>query len=268
MDQIYISAPILGAITALIAISTVVIRNAQKKSEREAVYYVILTIVGVVIGAAGAVTPFAYALSPIYGLLHYATVLLSAVILAILGMGDESKSIRWFVSSFFSAVAFPPILLIIAIPLAVLPYFRSEAPSLLPPQASPEISTQAITETFSRIEDGLSEIERDIALESENIDQSIENLTKDIETRNTELRALVEEQSRMAEEVKISRALADLTEEQGKAVVNALNRGKTADKFLDYGVGFLLGLLSSGFILVMQRFTSRRPQLATQQPSP
>ena len=54
---------------------------------------------------------------------------------------------------------------------------------------------------------------------------------------------------------------------KSQGVVEALNRGKTADKFLDYGVGFVLGLLSSGFILVIQRFTTSRQRLATQRTS-
>ena len=271
-DQIYISAPVLGAITALIAVSTWVIGAAKSRSEQaaaDAAGWGFSTFFGVVFGTSGAVTPFAFALSPIYGLLHYAFVLLSAFIFGIIGIrsfkdGTISLQGLFPVSSFLSSLAFPPILLLVAIPSAVLPYIRAETPT---PPASQEIGTIAIKETFSRIKDGLSEIERNIALESQNIDQSIENLTQDIESRNQELTALVDEQARMAEEIKKSRELAGLTEDQAKAVFAEFNRNKVRDQFLDYGVGFVLGLLSSGFYFVMQRFTSRRPQLPTQEPS-
>ena len=263
--QIYISAPVLGTITALIAISRAVIVVAKTKSEQTAGDYGLLLIIGLFYGAAGAVTPFAYSLNPAYGILHYSLVLLCAVINVLVQLTRSESNIMPV--SGYTSLVITIILQMIAMPLAVLPYVNAEALSLSPP-VTQEIRIETITETFSRIKDGLSEIERDIALESENIDQSIENLTKDIEARNMELRTLVQEQSRMAEEIRISRALADLTGEEAKAVVDALNRGKTADKFLDYGVGFGLGLLSSGFFFVMQRFTATRPQLATQQPSP
>lgn len=231
--------------------------------ELNAGVYVSLAIYVVIFGGSGAVTPFAYALSPIYGILHYAMVFLCAVVLAILAMLNlRDFSLPEWLANFSGilSIAFPPILLMFAVPLAGLPYFRSETP---PAQAASVIRTQTITESFSRIKGALNLIEKDIAQESANLDKAIECLTKEMETLNIELQNLAAEQPRLAEEVESCKLLASLPEEQANTVIKALSREKTIEKILDYGVGLGLGLLSSGFFFVMQRFTSRRPHMAT-----
>ncbi|MFQ6027983.1 MAG: hypothetical protein ACE5Q6_10865 [Dehalococcoidia bacterium] len=254
-EQIYISAPVLGAtIAGVLIVGAVLNRDLIISSPTDGF---LVGIAVVVFSISSAAAPFAYELTPIYGIIQFFLVLLSAVLILVSLTNLIEDTDKAFVL-FIGTLIVPVVLLLVAIPVAVLPYFRSDAPSSPPPLASTEIRTEAITESFSRIKDTLNEIDKDIALESENIDQSIEKLTKEIDARNEELRTLVEEQSRMAEEVDTLRELANLSEKQADAVVEALNRGKTRDKFLDYAVGFGLGLLSSGFFFVIQRFGPRR----------
>lgn len=135
----------------------------------------------------------------------------------------------------------------VSIPYAVIPYYRRiSAPEQI---EVPLLSPRLLGERFGRIRNAIGQIERSIATEVRGVDQAMDQLSSEIESRNRELEDIQTERQRLTEQLRQYEAIAALTREQADAVTEALRRGK----YVDYVVGFVLGLISSGLFFLLTR---------------
>ena len=93
-----------------------------------------------------------------------------------------------------------------------------------------------------------------IETERRAVKTAIDQLLVNLRQRNERLRELSVQQQQLVREVEKYRALATLSEEQVSAVIAALARGK----YVDYVIGFLLGLASSAIVKFGVRFSVRQ----------
>lgn len=243
IDPIYLRALVMGAIIAFLEILDLAAGIKDVAEHRKTIIIVAIIFVCISI-ANGASASFAYNINPIYGIVHYGLIL-SYGIFTLLYSYKIFRNQFIIITGFLIVIT----LFIIVIPVAVIPHFRPQAP-LTSAHIPSEISAESFTKSFSRIRYVLSDIERKISKETTNIDNSIIALTKEIDARNEQLLALRAEQSRLSQQVEYYRELASLTEEQTQAVIQALQRGK----YIDYIIGFIIGLLSSGVFFALQKF--------------
>lgn len=250
LNPVYLRALVTGVIVASVWI-WILIKEGRQHSKDELIFTAIIIVVYV---ASGVSASFAYSLNPTYGMVHYGFILVSLVLIILFEYSIFDTSFIGFVIVLSMMGTFS--LLAAAVPKAVLPYFRSQVPSPIA-QVPPNISSESITMSFSRIRTALSDIESNISRETKNIDQSIKDLTNEIENRNKRLELLRAQQSQLSEEVERYKKLASLTRDQTQALVRELRR----EKYIDYAVGLVIGIFSSGLFLTMQKSTWRRRRL-------
>ena len=142
---------------------------------------------------------------------------------------------------------------IIVIPVAVVPHFRNVTYVGTISEAE-EISTLPIIENFNKIKELIKSTEDELISQSENIDKLVDELISEIERRNIELREINQERADVLTELEYYKTIASLTKEQSDAVYRALQRAR----YIDYIVGFAIGIFTSGFFFMIQHFYFRR----------
>ncbi len=186
-------------------------------------------------------------LNVIYGVCHYLVVVASSIVFLV-GIGYDKIRADWPAL----LLLFPFIVLIVAIPVAILPQFGLGTTEAMAPPS--EISTKPIIESFDRIKEALQNAESQLSIESRNIDTLTAILIREIEVKNSQLRDIRTELQSVRKELEHYKELASLTEEQAQAVINAMRR----EKYVDYLVGFGIGIITGGMLFFIQRISSRK----------
>ncbi len=142
------------------------------------------------------------------------------------------------------------ICLVLTVPMSILPFYRGE-----------HIATESSTVDVIRaieidsIKSKFSELEAVLTKEGEKIREALATVTKEIDAQNAELNKLQREKEGMMAELEMYKNIVNLTEDQVNAVTNILGRGK----YIDYTIGFLLGLLSSAIVAFGNKILLLRP---------
>jgi hypothetical protein len=129
---------------------------------------------------------------------------------------------------------FPILLLGVMIPKILTTFNNDE-------YTSNEIDISLIEKSFSNIESSFKEIDEIIETETSYINELIIKTRTQIESKNSELKELNQQQIELQEQMEQYKQLSTISEEQAKALLVALNR----NKYLEYLIGFGIGLLSS-----------------------
>ena len=150
-------------------------------------------------------------------------------------------------------------IILIIFPLFILIFLTPKVLSSLSENniVSDKIDISQIEKSFSNIESSFYDIDKIIESETSNINKLISQIKTQIESKNQELKQLNEQQNRLLEEVEHYKKLSSINREQADALLVALNR----NKYLEYIIGFAIGILSSLaagyiFIVLMKRKTA------------
>ncbi len=205
---------------------------------------------------------FTYKVHVLYGIFQYLTPLTFTIFGALSEKYDLSKKIgdairdtifhKELAALMILTLSAPFVMLIVAIPVAVIPYL-SIAPKVeeLPIE---QIDPAPIIVNLNRINDSIEELENQLIVESRNIDVLSEAVVSELEKRNDELEHISNERAKVVAELNYYKSLASLTKNQVQAVVSALQRSR----YLDYFVGFLIGLVTGGLFFIVQNHAFRK----------
>jgi len=145
-----------------------------------------------------------------------------------------------FIGASLSFISF-----LVSVPYAVIPYYRRISEPVKKKVSL--ISSQFLSESFTRIRSAIGQIEKSIGKDAANIDKAIDQLATEIQNRNKELQEIQKEQQKLIDQRDQYKTLAALTKQQANAVTEALRRGK----YLDYVIGFILGLISGVIVFLL-----------------
>jgi len=201
---------------------------------------------------------FTYKINIIYGVFQY-LIPLMVVILLILEekyelLEKSQKTIlhKEFVILVLISFVSPFVMLFVAVPIAVIPYFDN-VPNVNEITAD-KISPVPIVTNLARIKDSIEELEKQLMIESQSIDTLSDAVVEELERHSNELEDLKKEQAEVMTQLEYYKSLTSLTEDQTQSVVSALNRSR----YVDYLVGFGIGILTGGFFIVLQNYYFRK----------
>jgi hypothetical protein len=135
------------------------------------------------------------------------------------------------------------ILFLIAVPTAIIPYFRGQRKSEIIEMDLP-FDLGFIAAGFENIRQNFQGVQKAISSETLNIDRAISRFQENLQSQSNEFKRLQNELVRTKEELEEYRTLASLTKQQRDTLLAALSR----QKYVDYLVGFILGVASSALV--------------------
>jgi hypothetical protein len=144
--------------------------------------------------------------------------------------------------------------LFIVVPTAILPRIHLDLDAdRQDRQSFAELDVGFVEKSLESMRSSMDSTMSSIETEKKNMSAAIEKLSAGLTQRNRQLREINEKHRQLQQEVEQYKALANLTEEQADAVSAALHRGK----YLDYLVGFVLGVASSATATFVSRLISK-----------
>jgi hypothetical protein len=197
-----------------------------------------------------AFIPIAWDYHPIAGIIYgVPTYTLIFIILLI----DLEKSVPvWATRSLGITTLF---IIIVIVPMALLPKIQNEFIQRSEVKVENDgIDIEFIESSLGAIRDSLNLSAEKIKNEQNKIDLSAKQLLVELNKRNKELMKLIEQQRELKLQVEQYKALASLTKKQAEAVQIALEK----NKYLDYIVGLLIGIVSSGLVAFRTRFFGKK----------
>lgn len=111
----------------------------------------------------------------------------------------------------------------------------------LPNDVSAAESSDFVEERAKEIRLKINSMTDEIESEKDKIDNALHALVKNVEEKSNEVLVLQNEHTKLLEDIEFYKSLSSLSEEQTKAVVENLNKGKHKDR----AFGFVLGVISS-----------------------
>jgi hypothetical protein len=148
------------------------------------------------------------------------------------------------------------LLAVTVVPVAILPAVR---PSTVVPKESPPIDVAFFKHSADQIQHSMSRAITDIQSEQSRLGLATQRLLSVVAEQNAAIAHLQNERARLIKQVEYQSALASLTKAQADAVMQALTRGK----YVDYFLGFIIGVASSLTATFGSRlFRKRRPHTA------
>lgn len=192
-----------------------------------------------VVAPAGALP--AWQVHPVYGI-AYALATYSGVVLFSLSLTDVYVVQVWML--FPAAVA-----VITLLPVIVLPLFSTSRATMIS-STGQALDVSFVGKSTKHMEDSIASAIRDIEHEQANIKEAASTLSREIELKNQLIRQLENERSALLTQIQQQQALAALTKDQAEAVRDSLSRGK----YVDYFIGFVIGVISSIVASVAIRF--------------
>ncbi len=135
-----------------------------------------------------------------------------------------------------------------AVPISVLPVLRAGRSSSYDKAAASE--PVEVTADMPLIKERFSDLQKLLRVEGDKVQTSLESALGEVEEQNEQLQALRIEEQRLNAELETYRSLAEISEGQAKALQVMLRKGK----YVDYGIGFFLGLLSSAAVAASSYF--------------
>jgi methyl-accepting chemotaxis protein len=144
---------------------------------------------------------------------------------------------------------------IIVVPTAILPRLHLDLKADSSGDDSfAELDVSFIEKSVNSMKSSMDSTTSSIEAEKRNMAAAIEKLSAGLAQRNRQLKDMNERHQLLKQEVEQYKSLANLTGEQADAVRAALQNGK----YLDYFVGFVLGIVSSITASFMSRLLHKR----------
>ncbi len=245
LKELLIFTPALPAI--LIAFIAAKIEYDKSK---EGGIYIIIGALAFVIGT-GCIG-FAWRKAPAYGVTQAIISYIPFVVIVIENTDTRiSELIKKIPEVIFSVIAVIALIsIVIAVPLTVIPYYR-QTPQ--PPQVE-LLSTTFLTDSLDQIGNSFQDVEKAIKSERGKIEISIQKLLSDFEKSKKDLEKVSEQQKQLKAEAEYYKQMASLTKAQARAVESMLRRSK----YVDYFIGFLVGIASSVTAIILSKF---KPQM-------
>ena len=199
--------------------------------------------------AVSGLIPFAWNLHPYFGIVYAGTIYLTAAFLCLDTVFEFWKrwSLNWLGNSLFIAAAINLIILVSWLFLPIIQARFLQNHDL--PTVISGIDLEFIDASLKNIQQSLSVATESIKREQKTVEGSATRLINELENRNSQLKKLNEEQQLLRRQIEKYKALASLTEKQAEAVRLALER----NKYIDYVVGLIIGIISSGLVSIAIR---------------
>lgn len=188
------------------------------------------------LAAAGGITYTLVHLSPVLGAVHYLLLLSCTSILA----WGADRIIPQRVLRQLEKVGFvaPYVLLMLALGAVMV---AGRAPAAAP-------GTAEVVASVARITALLDSVEREVSQESAKVDTLLAAILQDLDRKNEQLAEAQRQLDSLSAELEYYRALADLSENEANAVLEAFraeSRAQTLRNILiGFGVGLVTGVLS------------------------
>ncbi len=170
----------------------------------------------------------------------------SLLLIGIIYWDSDSNVIR---SIFLVTAGVCLIFFIVSVPVAIIPKFRTSPAKPDQVQFDPTVlarSAEAIADKFTSFEQALLE-------EQKKMSQSFEILITEVKRQNAKVEDLQRMKSELEDQVARYQEILSLSEDQVLSIGSLLKK----DRHIDYIIGFLLGLMSSGAI-ALSGFAFRR----------
>lgn len=136
-------------------------------------------------------------------------------------------------------------------PFAILPTLRPKASRQ---QVNAGIDLAVFSQSADQIQRSMTKAVSDIQGEQQRLDVATQRLLAAVAAQNTAIKRLEGERAQLAEQVRYQTALASLTKPQADAIAQSLTRGK----YIDYFLGFLIGVASSVTATLGMRLLAKR----------
>ncbi len=106
-----------------------------------------------------------------------------------------------------------------------------------------QLSLEEIELSIEKIKSKFAEVDRLIKNESSNIDQLFVELIQELNLKNETLKRMQDRELQLLQRIEYFEDLSSLSEEQTKAIVQALDRNKNYDLAISFVIGFCSSLL-------------------------
>jgi len=186
----------------------------------------------------------AWNIHPYFGIGFTICVYLSAWLINVQIISGTLPEWPWITMSVLTSIG-----VMVIITVRFLPMLQSDVSLVAVEIVDESIDLSFVDESLNNIRQSLSVSGDVISQEQQKIDDAAKQLISELENRNAKLTLLKDEHRLLMKQVEQYKALASLTERQTEAVVLALER----NKYLDYLVGFLIGVMSSGLTSILFR---------------
>jgi hypothetical protein len=151
--------------------------------------------------------------------------------------------------SMLTSMAICLIFFIVSVPVAIIPAFRTSPAQLDQVQFDPTVLARSAEE----IADKFASFEQALLKEQKKMTQSFETLNIEVNKQNAKMEDLQRTKSELEDQVAKYQEILSLSEDQIISVQSLLKK----DRHIDYIIGFMLGLMSSG-IVALSGFAFRR----------
>lgn len=138
---------------------------------------------------------------------------------------------------------------IVSVPVAIIPAFRTSPTQ--PDQI--QFDSSVLARSAEAIADKFEFFEQALLKEQKKMSQSFEILITEVKNQNAKVEDLQRRKSALEDQVAKYQEILSLSEDQILSVQSLLKK----DRYIDYIIGFLLGLMSSGLI-ALSGFALRR----------
>jgi len=208
---------------------------------------IIIILILSFVALSGFGVPFAWKTHWVYGLVY------GLLIYAFLGFtafelfSNKFETPVWLDGTLLAGLL---ICLSASIPISILPIYRGEP--ILTKRSSAQIKD---TIDASAIAEKLSELQNVLDNEGKKIEHALDSAIEEVEAQNKQLSLLRNEKDELKRELDTYKNLLNLSKKQIEAITSVLNRGQ----YLDYIIGFILGVISSFIVTLAPRLMPRKP---------
>lgn len=109
-----------------------------------------------------------------------------------------------------------------------------------------EVSSIDIQITVANIKSGFKQLENSISNETEKIDKIMTQLSNKIDEKSRELESIKVKEKDLINEIENYKIISNLSKNEADAIIKVFNK----DKYKDYIIGFIIGLLSSVLVSI------------------
>lgn len=182
------------------------------------------------------------------GYFHYAVSCVSLFLLLVISCTNPhniplSIPPEFIAYPFIASSASAFISFFLAVPATIIPFFRGHLKANdRPPNSLFDISF--VIHGFENIKRDFQRVQEAIVRETSGIDDAIDEFQKNLQSQADELERAQKELARTKEEIKEYETLVSLTKEQQDTLLSVLGRRK----YIEYLVGFILGIISSAMV--------------------
>lgn len=157
---------------------------------------------------------------------------------------ENSVRLEFFFLSLITTVS---AIIVVAAPFLIIAKPLQQKPLTTKIEKIPDFLS--IKMSLDTIRNSFSYMNKKVNLEIKNVDDIVETVLQNIETKQKELNTITKSIEKMSKEIEHYRHISSLSKEQAKAVNLSLQRFR----YIDYIIGFVIGLFSSFLASVFAR---------------